>query len=140
LNVLVDTSVWSLALRREATGRLSALQQKVVAELSALIDEARACMAGCIRQEVLSGIPSPAQLDRLRNKLAAFEDLPAASLTHVRAARFYNRCRSRGVQGSHIDFLICALADEHRAPVFTLDADFERYASICGIELHRARA
>lgn len=139
MNVLVDTSVWSLALRRGAAGRLSALQQKVVVELSALIDEARACMAGCIRQEVLSGISSSAQFDRLRSKLAAFEDLPAASFTHVQAARFYNRCRARGVQGSHIDFLICALAHEHCTPIFTLDADFERYANICGIELYRAR-
>lgn len=111
----------------------------MVRELSTLIDEARACMAGCVRQEVLSGIPSDTQFNRLRLKLRAFEDLPADASTYEHAARFYDACRDNGVQGSHIDFLICALAHEHRAPIFTLDEDFDRYADLCGIKLHALR-
>jgi predicted nucleic acid-binding protein len=138
--VLVDTSVWSVALRRRPAGKkLNAKEQTVVQELSALIDESRACMAGCIRQEVLSGIPSAIQFDQLRQKLRPFEDLPAEPSTHERAAGFYNECRARGVQGSHVDFLICALAHEHRVPIFTLDQDFDRYAEPCRVALHRTR-
>ena len=140
MNVLVDTSVWSVALRRRATSELDAKEQGAVRELSALIDEARACMAGCIRQEVLSGIASVAQFDRLRDKLRAFEDLTADPCAYECAARFFNQCRTRGVQGSHIDFLICALADVHQVPIFTLDADFPRYAEVCGVDLHRPRS
>ncbi len=139
MNVLVDTSVWSVALRRRSAGQLSPMEHNAAQELSALIDEARACMAGCIRQEVLSGIAVSAQFDRLRDKLRAFDDLTAQPSTYECAARFFNRCRAQGVQGSHIDFLICALAHEQQAPIFTLDADFERYAEVCGIELYRPR-
>lgn len=139
MNVLVDTSVWSVALRRRAAGEVSAREQATVEELLTLIDEARACMAGCIRQEVLSGIASTTQFDRLREKLRAFDDLSAGPTAYERAARFFNQCRARGVQGSHIDFLICALANEHRVPVFTLDADFARYSEVCGVDLHRPR-
>ena len=140
MNVLVDTSVWSVALRRRSPAELTAREQASIGELSTLIDEARASMAGCIRQEVLSGIASATQFDRLRDKLRAFDDLSAGPTVYERAARFFNQCRARGIQGSHIDFLICALADEHRVPVFTLDADFERYAEVCGLDLHRPRA
>ena len=139
MNVLVDTSVWSVALRRRSTGELGAREQGAIRELSTLIDEARACMAGCIRQEVLSGIASTTQFDRLRNKLRAFDDLSTDAPAYECAARFFNQCRARGVQGSHIDFLICALADKHQVPIFTLDADFARYAKVCGVDLHRAR-
>jgi predicted nucleic acid-binding protein len=111
----------------------------VVHELSTLIDEARAYMAGCIRQEVLSGIPSEAQFNRLRLKLSAFEDLAADSPTYEQAARFFNTCRAQGIQGSHIDFLICALAYEQGAAIFTVDKDFDRYADLCGVRLHRPR-
>jgi predicted nucleic acid-binding protein len=139
VNVLVDTSVWSVALRRRASSELGAVEQGAVRELSTLIDEARACMAGCIRQEVLSGVGSATQFDRLRDKLGAFNDLAAEPPTYECAARFFNQCRARGVQGSHIDFLICALADQYQVPIFTLDADFARYAEVCGVELHQPR-
>ncbi len=140
MNVLVDTSVWSVALRRRSTGELSAREQGAVGELSTLIDEARAWMAGCIRQEVLSGIASATQFDLLRDKLRAFNDLSADPTAYECGARFFNLCRARGVQGSHIDFLICALADEHQVPIFTLDADFARYAEVCGVDLYRPRS
>ena len=139
MKVLVDTSVWSVALRRRTSGELRVGEQAAVQELATLIEEARACMAGCIRQEVLSGIASATQFDRLRDKLGAFDDLAAEPPTYEAAARFFNLCRARGVQGSHIDFLICALADEHQVPIFTLDADFARYAEVCGLPLHRPR-
>jgi predicted nucleic acid-binding protein len=139
VKVLVDTSVWSVALRRRTSGELRVVEQAAAQELSTLIEEARACMAGCIRQEVLSGIASATQFDRLRDKLGAFDDLAAASPTYEAAARFFNLCRAHGVQGSHIDFLICALAHEHQVPIFTLDADFARYAEVCGLQLHRPR-
>jgi len=105
-----------------------------------LIDEARAYMAGCIRQEVLSGIPSAHQFDRLRMHLRAFDDLEADSTTHESAAELFNQCRSSGLQGSHIDFLICALSEQHQAPILTLDKDFHGYAEACGIRLHEPRA
>ena len=54
----------------------------------------------------------------------------------IEAARFFNLCRSRGVTPAHIDLLICATAMRREWPVFSLDADFQRYARILSLRLH----
>ncbi|MDD5274407.1 MAG: PIN domain-containing protein [Methylovulum sp.] len=81
-------------------------------------------MLGGIRQEILSGIQHEAQFERIRKKLRAFPDYPISTADYETAAQFYNRCRSKGVQGSNTDFLICAMAHCHDFTVFTLDKDF----------------
>ncbi len=53
MNVLIDTSVWSLAFRR-ARGS-SRADAQIVAELTELIQEGRVLLMGPIRQELLSG-------------------------------------------------------------------------------------
>ncbi|MBN1356496.1 PIN domain-containing protein [bacterium] len=91
---------------------------------------------GPIRQEVLSGIPDLAQFEKLKPHLSAFDDLPLGTEDYIEAARIYNACRSRGVQGSHVDFLICAASLRHNAPVFTTDQDFRLYASHINLSLY----
>ena len=61
--ILVDTSVWSLALRRAAT-QLSEGQVQIKRELAELIREGRAQLIGPVRQELLSGIRGDAQYER----------------------------------------------------------------------------
>jgi hypothetical protein len=65
VNILVDTSVWSLALRRKAED-LNATEKSMVAELTELIKEGRARIIGLVRQELLSGIKTPGQYAKLR--------------------------------------------------------------------------
>jgi predicted nucleic acid-binding protein len=134
VKVLVDTSVWSLALRR--SGALSPENQVAVAELNELIGEVRVAMIGPIRQELLSGISSAEQFDALREKLRAFDDLALTQTDHEKAAEFYNVCRKAGIQGSHTDFLICAVAASRGFAIFTCDNDFIRYAGHLSISLH----
>ena len=129
MNVLVDSSVWSLALRRPGPRGQS------VEVLTRLIEEGRAVLVGAIRQEILSGIRDQAQFDLLREKLEPFEDLEVSRDDYVRAASFYNLCRSTGIQGSNTDFLICAAAYRHDAPIFTTDQDFHRFAGVLPIQL-----
>lgn len=136
MRVLVDTSVWSLALRRTETD-LSRKETLAVDQLKELIRDGRVVVIGPVRQEILSGIPDEAQFRKLKSKLRAFEDLGLTSDDYELAAEFYNACRKRGVQGSHIDFLICAVAVRNQLPVFTLDGDFERYAQPLGISLYQ---
>jgi len=136
VRVLVDTSIWSLALRRTETD-LSRKEAHAVDLLKELIRDGCAVVIGPIRQEILSGIPDEAQFRKLKAKLRAFEDLGITSDDYELAAEFYNACRKTGVQGSHIDFLICAVAARNQLPVFTLDADFEKYAQLLGISLYR---
>lgn len=132
MQVLVDTSVWSLALRRPATPA-DAAQQHAVTTLRDLIGDGRAMMIGPVRQELLCGIKEASQFERLRTALVAFPDTPILQTDHERAAAYFNTCRSRGIQGSNTDFLICAVAVGRKLPIFSLDGDFslfQRYLPI----------
>jgi len=132
MKVLVDTSVWSLALRRKRQGKSSKAE-----ELRNLIADRRVQIIGPIRQEVLSGVRDEAQWELLARHLAAFPDLPIATDDYVTAAQFFNRCRAKGVQGSNTDFLICAVAVRNRLAIFTTDKDFQRFAKLLPITLHK---
>jgi predicted nucleic acid-binding protein len=137
MTVLVDTPIWSLAFRRKKPG-LSSQESILVAELTELIREDRAVIIGPIRQEILSGIPSGSQFEKLKGKLKAFTDVKIISEDYELAATFYNRCRQKGVQGSHIDFLLCAVANRHNMAIFTTDNDFDLYAQHLDISLFKA--
>ena len=135
MNVLVDTSVWSLALRRR---RLT--QAPETSELAELIREGRVSLLGPVRQELLSGIADEKQYTVLRDHLRAFPDVALDPGDYEEAATFFNRCRARGVQGSNTDFLICAAAARRQLGILTTDADFRHFAKLLPIHLHAPRA
>jgi predicted nucleic acid-binding protein len=132
MKVLVDTSVWSLALRRRGdTDR----RPEVIA-LRALIDEGRVAMIGAIRQELLSGIRTHASFEQLRDHLRPYPDERLGTADFERAAEHFNTCRARGLQGSNTDFLICAVAERRDLPILTTDGDFMRFARVLPISIH----
>jgi predicted nucleic acid-binding protein len=137
MKVLVDTGVWSLAFRRK---KLAVDGRAIVQQLQTLILDGDACMTGVIRQEILSGIKHPQQYDKLKEKLRAFDDLTVTQQDHELAAAMFNTCRSKGVQGSHIDFLICAIAHHAEVPIFAVDGDFGQYAPYLPITLYPGEA
>ena len=134
MKVLVDTSIWSIALRRSKAA-LTQSQLSQVAELSDLVRDGRVVMIGAIRQELLSGIKLQAQFDQLRVALQAFDDWPVVVADFELAAEFFNRCRATGVQGSNTDFLICAVAHRHHMAIATADGDFAQFARCLPIQL-----
>lgn len=133
--VLVDTSVWSLALRRSSS-QLNERQRQLVAEWRRLIEQRRVAMIGPIRQEILSGIRSVRDFDALRVRLSSFPDLPIDTVLYEEAAVCFNRCRAKGVTGTPIDMVLCAAAERYGLSIFTTDRDFERYADVLSIRLH----
>jgi predicted nucleic acid-binding protein len=134
--VLVDTSVWSLALRRRPE-HLSPPEQLLVAEWSELVREGRVQMIGPIRQELLSGLRHKQQFALLEERLSVFPDTPIETADYLEAARFFNLLQAGGVTGTPIDLLICAVAHRREWAIFALDTDFERYARILPLRLHR---
>ena len=88
------------------------------------------------RQELLSGIKSINQFKSLKESLIAFDDLPLMRADYELAAEFLNTCRSKGVQGSNTDFLICAVASRLNLPILTTDKDFGLFRSHLNIELY----
>ena len=135
MNVLVDTSVWSLALRRAKR-----INSRASEELGELIREGRVSMIGPVRQELLSGIKAKPQFEQLRDHLQNFPDLDLETADYEEAATAFNRCRDRGIQGSNTDFLICAVAMRRRLPIYTTDKDFLHYAKVFKLSLHQPRS
>ena len=130
MKVLVDTSVWSLALRRKEPS-------EITSKLSELILSSLIVMIGPIRQELLSGISNEDTFLELKTKLKAFDDFVITMSDYETAAEFYNICRKHGVQGSHIDFLICAVASNNNLLIYTTDMDFKNFAKYLPIKLFK---
>jgi predicted nucleic acid-binding protein len=137
MKVLVDTPVWSLALRW--SGSQPPEDQLLIDEFHELINEARVVLIGPVRQELLSGIPNYDQFTALKEKLQAFDDLPLKREAYEMAAEFYNTCRTAGIQGSQIDFLICSASAGAGIPIFTTDKDFPLYAKHIKLSLYHPR-
>jgi predicted nucleic acid-binding protein len=134
-DVLIDTPVWSLALRRNAVG-LNPTEKDVAEVLADLVRGGRARILGVIRQEVLSGIREESVFNRIRDHLRSFDEPRLEISDYEQAAEMNNRCRIRGIAGSPIDFLICAVAHRRGWQIFTLDQDFKHYDKVLGISLH----
>jgi predicted nucleic acid-binding protein len=131
LKILVDTSAWSLALRRKGTPTHPA-----AAALGRLIDEDQdICITGPILQEVLQGFRSDSQLRRALSLLAHVPLLPLAREDYVSAARLLGRCASRGIAATTIDCQIAAAAINHGCQLLTADEDFKHIAKVCRLKL-----
>jgi len=132
--ILVDTPVWSLALRRKADD-LTAGERRHTQVLYHIIDEGRAELLGPVRQELLSGLREERQFRRLRNYLRDFPDTGVSMEDYEEAVRANNQCRRAGISASPVDMLLCAVAIHHDWEIFTTDRDFEHYQSVLKIKL-----
>ena len=130
MKVLVDTPIWSYALRTRNNE-----YQNEIDQLESLIRDQRALIIGPIRQEILSGYSDLRKFRKLKEKLSFFENTPIQDIDYEFAAELCNQCRKNGVQGSHIDFLISAVAKRIDVPIFTTDKDFLRYQKVISIKL-----
>ena len=130
MKVIVDTCVCSLALRRSEP-----MASTEVRLLEELIQDGRVAMLGPIREELLSGVKAPAQFKKLAGALEAFPDEELTTEDYVEAARCFNRCRSKGVQGSNTDFLLCAVSLRTSFPILTTDGDFGHFKKVLRVKL-----
>lgn len=130
--VLIDTSVWSLAFRKKD---LTVNDKKLIEYLMFLIRNQYAVMIGPIRQEILSGISDKHKFLELKNALETFSDFQITTEDYETAAEYYNKCRSKGIQGSHVDYLICSVAHNNEFLILTLDKDFYNYKKYLDIQL-----
>lgn len=121
MKTIVDSCVWSLALRRRNTAQFSEVAQHAVAQLRDLIQSRSAALIGAIRQEVLSGISDDARFLKTRDLLEPFRDEEAIPIDHIEAARLFNRCRKQGIECGPIDMLICAVSIRLNYKVLTND-------------------
>jgi len=138
VRVLVDTPVWSFALRRRRPGGAPA-ETRVLEEWRRLTREGRAVLCGPVRMEVLSGIREGAFFARVRERLRWFPDEVLLTEDYEDAARSWTVCARAGIAATAPDMLLCALAARASLPILTTDRDFERYARVLPLRLHAPR-
>ncbi len=126
MKLLVDTSVWSLALRRKNTAGLSLDEQKLKTKLVQAIQDGRVAMLGLLRQEILSGIKEKVQFDKVKAALDPYLDEPINTADHEYAARIYNECRNQGVEAGTVDIVICAVAVRRGWEILSGDGGLNR--------------
>lgn len=134
MRVIVDTCVWTRFLRRSRP-----TDDPICAEVAKLVRDDAIQMLGSIRQELLSGAQPQERFDQLKEYLRFYPNLPLDEEDDENAASLYNTCRSKGVQGTSTDLLICAVATRHRMRIFTTDTGFEEFAKLLPIDLHAVR-
>lgn len=131
MNLLVDTSVWSLALRRSPPADTDAVRL-----LQGCLERGDLVVStGLILQELLQGFHGPAAR---RSIIRRFSLLPLVTpdLTdHIEAAALRNSCRRKGVQVGTIDALIARLCIRHELSLLTTDRDFRAMARHCPLAL-----
>ncbi len=124
MSLLVDTSVWSLLLRRDRPDD----SPEVAAVTEALESGARILSTGLILQELLQGFSGPKARRQIVERFSAFPLLVPDREDHVSAADLHNRCRARGVQTGTIDALLAQLCIRHELTLLTTDVDFQHIA------------
>jgi predicted nucleic acid-binding protein len=131
VNVVVDTSVWSLFLRRKAIIDRNEHVQK----LCFLLENETVFLVGIILQEILDGLKSEKQWNTLIKYSQPFPLVDCTRDDFIDAAKYKNRCRQRGIQAGTFDFLITAVCINHHMPLLTADQDFRHISKHCPLIL-----
>lgn len=131
MSLFVDTSVWSLALRRESRPAV----REVHALARALETGEEIVTTGLVLQELLQGFSGPKNKQQILDRFAAIPLIPPDRLDHVEAAALFNRCRRAGFQIGVIDALLVQLCLRWNLTMLTTDSDFRRIAKYCDLKL-----
>lgn len=131
MTLLVDTSVWSLALRRD-TG---ADEPEVRALRDALCGGDVVVTTGLVLQELLQGFTGPKAAESIVERFSALALISPDRDDHVQAAELRNRCRHAGVQIGTVDALIAQLCVRHELTLLSTDRDFVHAAKHCSLKV-----
>lgn len=136
MSLFVDTSVWSLAFRRDAPA--------VVKEVRELVRAIKAgeelITTGLVLQELLQGFSGPRNRAQILDRFAALPLLVPDRRDHADAAELRNKCRRGGIQIGTIDALLAQLCLRHDLTMLTSDRDFRSIARHCALKLWTAPA
>jgi len=130
MTVLVDTSVWSLALRRDRPANASA-----VAALTTVLESDLVVTTGLIVQELLQGFLPERTHAEIRRRFGALAAVQPTLDDHIAAAELRNSCRRAGVQLGTVDALIAQLCITHNLTLLSTDRDFEHASHHCPLRL-----
>ncbi len=131
MSVIIDTNIWSEALRRKQTS-----DPTITRQLTRLLEINSGVILGPIRQELLTGFKQKDQFEKLKSELRQFPDFPIYTEDYELAAELHTQCVANGIQCFTVDILICAVAVHNEMQIFTLDKDFIHYQRVIPINLY----
>lgn len=132
MNLFVDTSVWSLALRRDTPSSGTEVSYLI----EALEGGAQVFTTGLVLQELLQGFSGPRNRQAMIERFAALPFLVPDRRDHIEAADLRNQCRRQGLQVATIDALLAQLCIRHDLAMLTTDRDFAAIAEVHPLHLH----
>ena len=133
MNLFVDTSAWSLALRRDSPAEAPECDRL----RTALSTQEGVYTTGLVLQELLQGFGGPKARDAIVDRFAALPFIVPDREDHIAAAELRNRCRRHGVQLGTIDALLVRLCLRHDLEMLTTDRDFHHAARHSGLRIWR---
>ncbi len=134
MSLLVDTSVWSLAFRRDTPPDLPE-----IGALQAALERGDSIIStGLVLQELLQGFSGPKARASLLDRFSALPFVSPDRQDHVDAAELRNRCRRKGVQLGTIDALLAQLCIRHELLLLSADRDFANAARHCPLRVWKA--
>jgi predicted nucleic acid-binding protein len=136
VTLFVDTSVWSLAFRRDQVS--AAPEVRVLRD--ALEGGDTIVVTGLVLQELLQGFSGPKARKDIIDRFAALPLLAPDRQDHIDAAELRNRCRRAGLQNGTIDAVIAQLCIRHGLTLLTTDNDFVLAARHCPLRVWRKTA
>lgn len=131
MSLFVDTSVWSLAFRRDAPAEAV----RVRALMQALSGGQLVVTTGIVLQELLQGFAGPKARDAILERFSALPFISPDRQDHIAAAELRNSCRRAGLQIATIDALIAQLCIRHDLELLTADRDFDAIATQSGLRV-----
>ena len=132
--LLVDTSVWSLALRRDVVGP----QPEVQHLEQALLGAQAVVTTGLVLQELLQGFSGPKAREQIIDRFSSLPLVQPDRQDHIDAAALRTTCRRGGVQIGTIDALLAQVCIRHQLTLLTTDQDFAHAARHCQLRIWRA--
>ena len=133
MSLFIDTSVWSLALRRDVPSPTP----EVTALTRAIENGEPILSTGLILQELLQGFSGPKARQQILQYFSAVPLLPPDREDHIAAAELRNRCRRAGIQAGTIDALLAQLCMRHDLMLLTSDKDFQHIGRHCALRVWR---
>lgn len=131
MTLLVDTSVWSLALRRD----VESSEPEVHHLKEALLGADIVVTTGLVLQELLQGFTGAKSSAQIVERFAALPLIQPTREDHIAAAELRNACRRSGVQVGTIDAVIAQLCVRHELTLLSTDKDFKSVARHCALRL-----
>lgn len=132
MKILVDTSVWSLALARREPSPHPAVER-----LARAITDGDVVLLGVVLQETLQAFKADRDFARAAKALSNFPLLQLSRADYVASARLHRRCRAAGVAASTTDCMIATAAVQTGCALLTTDADFTAIGRHCALKLLR---